>query len=294
MQMPLNATATGAAAMPPTMAPMAESVPIATTEQSKSASYEFSADADEASPNDAAIRSAAPPPPPPPAPPKPATSSTDKKIANVEIERASNTTPAGASGNPSGAHSTAADTVVTPHKSDFLIYTAQMTMAVYQVGPGLEAVEQIAKDLGGYLSVRNDTSITIRVPRGSFDEAIRRIGLTGDVVHKEISAEDITDKYVDMESRLRNAKAMRDRLQDLLQRAAVKEAIEIQAQLGKVTEEIEVLEGQLKLMRDKIAYSSIAVNFAARGSGALRDMPLRLPFPWLQELGLPRLMSLHE
>jgi hypothetical protein len=36
------------------------------------------------------------------------------------------------------------------------------------------------------------------------------------------------------------------------------------------------------------------VNFAARGSGALRDMPLRLPFPWLQELGLPRLMSLHE
>jgi hypothetical protein len=47
-------------------------------------------------------------------------------------------------------------------------------------------------------------------------------------------------------------------------------------------------------MRDKIAYSSIAVSFAARGSGALRDMPLRLPFPWLQELGLPRLMSLHE
>ena len=246
-------------------------------------------------PNDATSRPApAPqPPPPPPAPPKPATSSTDKKIANVDIERASDvTTPTSKTGKP--ATSTAASEEVTPHKSDFLIYTAQITMAVYQVEPGLAAVEQIARDLGGYLSVRNDSSITIRVPRGAFDEAIRRIGLTGDVVHKEISAEDVTDKYVDMESRLRNAKAMRDRLQELLQKAAVKEAIEIQAQLGKVTEEIEVLEGELKLMRDKIAYSSIAVNFAARGSGALRDMPLRLPFPWLQELGLPRLMSLHE
>lgn len=233
------------------------------------------------------------PPPPPPAPPKPTISQTDKKIANVDIERASDVqTPATKTGKP--ATSTAANEDVTPHKSDFLIYTAQITMAVYQVEPGLAAVEQVARDLGGYLAVRNDSSITIRVPRGSFDEAIRRIGLTGDVVHKEVSAEDVTDKFVDMESRLRNAKAMRDRLQDLLQRAQVKEALEIQVQLGKVTEEIELLEGQLKLMRDKIAYSSIAVNFAARGQGALRDMPLRLPFPWLQELGLPRLMSLHE
>jgi hypothetical protein len=258
---------------------------------------EFSDDAisaDQATPNDATSRPAAPPqpPPPPPAPPKPVVSQTDKKIANVELERASDVSSTTKVNRP--PTSTAADQDVTPHKSDFLIYTAQITMAVYQVEPGLAAVEQIARDLGGYLAIRNDNSITIRVPRGAFDEAIRRIGLTGDVVHKEVSAEDVTDKYVDMESRLRNAKAMRDRLQDLLQKANVKEAIEIQAQLGKVTEEIEVLEGQLKLMRDKIAYSSIAVNFAARGQGALRDMPLRLPFPWLQELGLPRLMSLHE
>lgn len=271
------------------------------TATAESEPFEFSDDPVSAGgfgPNDATIRArpaAAPAPPPPPsAPPKPVTSQTDKKIENVELEHASDVAATTKVKPAPATTSTAADQDVTPHKSDFLIYTAQITMAVYQVEPGLAAVEQIAKDLGGYLAVRNDSSITIRVPRGAFDEAIRRIGLTGDIVHKEITAEDITDKFVDMESRLRNAKAMRDRLQELLQKANVKEAIEIQEQLGKVTEEIEVLEGQLKLMRDKIAYSSIAVNFAARGSGALRDMPLRLPFPWLQELGLPRLMSLHE
>lgn len=282
----------------------AESAPVPPTAMSRD--YDFQDDALEArstSSNDSSTRSAPPqPPPPPPAPAKPPVSATDKKIANVDIDRAtgngtsSPATPAngGQSGPQTTKVSTAASADVAPHKSDFLIYTAQITMAVYQVQPGLAAVEQIAKDLGGYLSIRNDTSITIRVPRAAFDEAIRRIGLTGDIVHKEITAEDVTDQYVDMEARLRNAKAMRDRLQDLLQRAQVKEAIEIQAELGKVTEEIERLEGQLKLMKDKIAYSSIAVNFAARGNEALRDMPLRLPFPWLQELGLPRLMSLHE
>ncbi|MEO8874132.1 MAG: hypothetical protein ABI461_00980, partial [Polyangiaceae bacterium] len=128
----------------------------------------------EMAPQDAQLRVSGPPQPPPPpaAPPKPQISPTDKKIANVEIERASSTTPANATGTPA-SHSTAASSDVTPHKSDFLIYTGQLTMAVYQVEPGLAAVEQIAKDLGGYLSVRNDTSITIRVPRGSFDEAIR-------------------------------------------------------------------------------------------------------------------------
>lgn len=280
------------AAPPPADAPMAqrESIAMESDEVSGSAASGYQA---------SAMPTPAPPPPPPPAPAKPPVSQTDKKIANVDIERSeggSSSTPAssGGSGPQTTKVSTAASADVAPHKSDFLIYTAQITMAVYQVEPGLAAVEQIAKDVGGYLSVRNDTSITIRVPRTAFDEAIRRIGLTGDVVHKDITAEDVTDQYVDMEARLKNAKAMRDRLQDLLQRASVKDAIEIQAQLGKVTEEIERLEGQLKLMRDKIAYSSIAVSFAARGQGALRDMPLRLPFPFLQELGLPRLMSLHE
>lgn len=267
---------------------------VSPTADSEPAEFSDDAMAGDQAPNDATSRpiTRPQPPPPPPAPAKPTVSQTDKKIANVELQRASDVASTTKVNRP--PTSTAANEEVTPHKSDFLIYTAQITMAVYQVEPGLAAVEQIAKDLGGYLAVRNDNSITIRVPRSSFDEAIRRIGLTGDVVHKEVSAEDVTDKFVDMESRLRNAKAMRDRLQDLLQKANVKEAIEIQAQLGKVTEEIEVLEGQLKLMRDKIAYSSIAVNFAARGQGALQDMPLRLPFPWLQELGLPRLMSLHE
>jgi hypothetical protein len=175
----------------------------------------------------------------------------------------------------------------------YLIYTAQLTMAVYQVESALAQVEQIGKDVGGYLSNRGDRAITIRVPRARFEEAIKKIEGTGDVVHRDISAEDVTDEFVDTEVRLKNARAMRDRLLQLLERAPVKEAIELEKELGRVTQEIERMEGRLKLLRDKIAFSTITVNFDARAA-SLRTMPLRLPFPWLSSLGLPTLLRLNE
>jgi hypothetical protein len=113
------------------------------------------------------------------------------------------------------------------------------------------------------------------------------------VVHRNIEAQDVTDEFLDTEVRLKNARAMRDRLQQLLEKAAVKDALEIEKELGRVTQEIERMEGRLKVLRDKIAYSTITVSFEPR-SAALHTMPLRLPFGWLNELGLPHLLRLSE
>lgn len=179
-----------------------------------------------------------------------------------------------------------------PHDAAMLVYTAHLTMAVYQVAPAIDAIEVIGRSFGGYLSSRTDTQIVIRVPRARFDEALHKIEATGDVLHREVTAEDVTDQYVDMDARLRNARAVRDRLEALLQKAAVKEAIEIQRELERVTAEIETLEGKLKLLKDRVAYSVIGVTFEARGEAAVREKPLRLPFPWLGQLGLPHLLDL--
>ncbi len=195
---------------------------------------------------------------------------------------------------PSGGATTPAQGAqAAQREGTYLIYTATLTMAVYQVEGSLGQVEQIGKDVGGYLAVRQDRSITIRVPRARFEEAIKKIEATGDVVHRDISAQDVTDEFLDTEVRLKNARAMRDRLQDLLQKAAVKEALEIEKELGRITQEMERMEGRLKLLKDKIAFSTITVNFDARAS-SLKTMPIRLPFAWLPTLGLPSLLRLNE
>jgi hypothetical protein len=211
------------------------------------------------------------PPPPPPSSGTPPPSSG---------------TPPPSSGTPAAAGTEA------PAEGSLLVYTARVTMAVYQVEPALDAVETTARDLGGYLAARKDTQIEIRVPRARFDEALRKVMATGDVLHRDISAEDVTDVYVDAKARLENARAVRDRLQALLEKASVKEAIEIQRELERVTGEIEVLEGKLKLLSNRVAYSTIDVLFQPRGAAAVHDVPVRLPFPWLREMGLPRLLDL--
>lgn len=171
-----------------------------------------------------------------------------------------------------------------------LVYTADFTLAVYQVEFGLDRTEAIARELGGYLSMRGDHEITVRVPRDKFREALAQIEKIGDVIHRDVKAIDVTDEFVDAESRLKNARVMRDRLQALLLKAAVKEAIEIEKELGRVTEQIEVLEGKMKMLSDRIAFSTITVRYTAKGPGDARPN-FHLPFVWVQTLGVHRLLN---
>ena len=185
-------------------------------------------------------------------------------------------------------------TALEPQRdASMIIYTARVTMAVYQVDQGLTRVERIARDQGGYLSLKRDREITIRVPRQKFEAALAAIDELGDILHRDVQAQDVTDEFVDLEIRIKNARAMQARLKALLEKAAVKEALEIEKEMRRVTEELELLEGKIKLLRDKIAYSTITVVFEPRGS-TLQATRVRLPFPWLQQLGLPSLLTLGE
>jgi len=200
---------------------------------------------------------------------------------------------AGSGTSASSSTPQATNPIEPAHDAQMLIYTAHVTMSVYQVSPALDAIEGIARSMGGYLESRNDTQIQIRIPRARFDEALHKVEASGDVIHRDVSAQDVTDAYFDLDARLRNARAVRDRLQALLEKAAVKEAIEIQKELERVTGEIEVLQGKLKLLSNKIAYSTIDVSFQARANAAVQLAP-RLPFSWLGELGLPKLLNLES
>lgn len=197
--------------------------------------------------------------------------------------------PAGAAGK-----SEKPDATAEPAPSrDLVIYTARFTMAVYQVEQGLAAVEKIARDNGGFLGQKKDREITVRVPRGRFEATLAAVDGIGDVLHREIQAQDVTDEHVDLEIRIKNARAMQKRLTDLLSRATVKDALEIEKELHRVTQELELLEGRMKVLKDKVALSTITVAFEPRGA-TIQTARVRLPFPWLAALNLPSLLSLSE
>jgi hypothetical protein len=174
-----------------------------------------------------------------------------------------------------------------------LIYTATINLAVFQVVEASKQVEQMARDAGGFLARRDDTSIVIRVPAAKFEDTMKRLEKLGDVLHRNVVAEDVTEQFMDAEVRLKNARAVRDRLAQLLEKAnKVEDSLAIEKELTRVGTEIETLEGKLKYLRDRAAYSTITVSFQPKQSDNVKANAVRIPVEWLDQLGLGRLLSL--
>lgn len=178
-------------------------------------------------------------------------------------------------------------------RGPMLIYTAHITMAVFEVNASMSKVEALGRDLGGFLAKRDDRSITIRVPASRFDEAVKRIEDVGDMLHRNVAAEDVTEEFRDLEIRLKSAHAVQQRLTELLARAVkVEESIAIERELDRVSGEIERIEGRMKFLRDRAAFSTITVTFDAKPREHVGQKQVRLPVSWLYNLGLQRLLSL--
>ncbi len=177
-------------------------------------------------------------------------------------------------------------------RAPLLIYKADIILAVFEVSKGLDAVEKIAKDADGYLVTRHDDSITVRVPAAGFDSSLQAVLKLGDVLQRNLQVDDVTAEMNDLTTRLRNAEAMRTRLEQLLSSAkTTDEALKVEEQLGRVTGEIESIKGKLRLMSELVSFSTITVSFRPAVSDKVNSK-FRLPFGWLNDLGLSELLTL--
>lgn len=183
------------------------------------------------------------------------------------------------------------DEIAGNARRPLLIYQADLGMAVFRVQENLDAIEKMALDAGGYLVTRSEQRITVRVPVKDFEFTVDAVLKLGDVHRREIVAQDVTAEYLDIQIRLKNALAMRLRLEELLQKAQdVKEALKVEEQLGRVAEQIEVMKGRLKYLREVTSFSTISVEFVERSAPI--DARVKLPYGWLRELGLNSLLRL--
>jgi hypothetical protein len=173
-----------------------------------------------------------------------------------------------------------------------LIYQAELVMGVFETTQAIDQVEKTALDAGGYLVVRNEQSITVRVPAEKFRAVLATVMKVGDVLGRNVSVRDVTQEYYDLEIRLRNAEVVRQRLEQLLAKAdKVEDALAVERQLERVAGELERLKGQLKLLRELVSFSTITVRFQPTGTEHV-EQKFHLPFGWLEQLGLGKLLSL--
>jgi hypothetical protein len=105
--------------------------------------------------------------------------------------------------------------------------------------------------------------IIVRVPSKNFDSFLNDISKGVSYFdNKEISSQDVTEEYIDIDARLKAKKILEARYLELLKKAnKVSEMLEIEAQLSAIREEIEAKEGQLRYMQSQISMSTITIEF---------------------------------
>lgn len=105
-------------------------------------------------------------------------------------------------------------------------------------------------------------SVTIKVPFAKFEQIITDIKQLARVVEQEtISTDDVTEQYIDLSARLKNAKTQEGRYLEILNSAKnVEEILQIEQALGNIRSQIESLIGRIQYLDSMTDYSTINVN----------------------------------
>jgi len=123
--------------------------------------------------------------------------------------------------------------------------------------------------LGGYEFSRSNNQVgdsisidlVVKIPSESLDNFLKFLEECGDIKSLNISANDITDQYVDTEIRLDSTKRSLEKYYEFLQNTQnVEEMLKVQAEINRLTAEIEAAEGKINLWNKQVSESSVDIT----------------------------------
>lgn len=132
-------------------------------------------------------------------------------------------------------------------------------------------IEQAVEKFDAYISSDNESknsyevtsNVTVRIPSKNFDGFLAEIASKVDKFEsKNISVDDVTEQFLDVQARLKVKKSLEERYSELLKKTkSVKEVLEVERELTKVRSDIESMEGRLKYLQNQVSFSTLDIRF---------------------------------
>lgn len=171
----------------------------------------------------------------------------------------------------------------SPYQANrMIIKNGEMSLLVANTDRTIDQVTGVAVDSGGYIVSAKTwvqdgykyATINMGVPSDQFEAVQRQLRtLAIEVLIDTSSGQDVSDEYVDLQSRLTNLEATRARIREFLDKATkVEEALQVNAQLSEIEGEIEQVKGRMQYLKDRAAYSTLLVNIE-------QQRPTPTPYP---------------
>lgn len=188
---------------------------------------------------------------------------------------------------PEGDSTWSAEDTTAEAANRMVIKNANLSIVVADPAQTLDEIMAMAEEMGGFVVSSNlwqttlqggatvpQASVTIRVPAKYLDEALDQIKTGAGTVRSEnVSGEDVTREYTDLQSRLRNLEAAEAQLTEIMEDARkTEDVLQVYNNLVEVREQIEVIKGQMQYYEQAAAFSSIQVDIIADEA----DQPLQI------------------
>ncbi|RUT28115.1 DUF4349 domain-containing protein [Paenibacillus zeisoli] len=155
-----------------------------------------------------------------------------------------------------------------------LIYKAELSMRVKDYTKVQTEIRNQVGQAGGYIvqfsENQNDQqlggSFIVKIPAAGFTSFIDGVGkIKHESLDQNIEGQDVTEEYIDLESRLKAKLIMEERYTSFMKKATkTDELVKFANELGRIQEEIEQAKGRMRYIDNNVAYSTVTIHLFQR------------------------------
>lgn len=148
-----------------------------------------------------------------------------------------------------------------------IIYSADLRILVDDIDKSTKAVQELTNQYKGYITSESkgrgyntlEMNILIRIPSADFNPILARLEKMAEYVeHKRVYSQDVTEEYVDIQTRLTSKRKALDQYYTILKRAGtVSEVLSVQTEIRKLEEEMESIQGRMRYIDQQADFSTI-------------------------------------
>jgi Domain of unknown function (DUF4349)/Putative zinc-finger len=193
-----------------------------------------------------------------------------KSAAVAEAESAAPTNAAKKESRDNATPST-----VAAADSRKLIRNAQIELTIVAYDAALQSITTFAREARGYIATNASSklangklagTVVVKVAPDNLDGFLLKVRGLGELKNQTLGTDDVTKAYFDTESRMKNARVMEERLIDMLKTKTgkVSDLLQVEKELGRVREEIEKMQGELKYYDALVQFATVTISLAEK------------------------------
>src|SRR5438094_4750706 len=156
-----------------------------------------------------------------------------------------------------------------------LIRNATVELEIVSFDNAVQKLTAFANEERGYVATTDSEKqangklrgqVVVKVLPENLDLFLQKIRSLGELKKQTLGTEDVTKAYFDTDARLKNAHVMEQRLIDMLKTKTgkVSDLLQVEKELGRVREEIEKMQGELKYWDSQVQFATVTISLAEK------------------------------